>query len=98
MPTLDALPLFDFMLRTSNATFASFITQKRQKTWDKKKPKKSIKPLLIHQMLPSQIYQQLAGIPPLVFSKLADKKIPMYNKKVAVLFFSSAYVNAQFHS
>ena len=43
MPTLDALPLFDFMLRTSNATFASFITQKRQK-----KPKKSIRPLLIH--------------------------------------------------
>ena len=40
MPTLDALPLFDFMLRTSNATFASFITQKRQKTLDKKKPKK----------------------------------------------------------
>ena len=40
MPTLDALPLFDFMLRTSNATFASFITQKRQKTWDKKNQKK----------------------------------------------------------
>ena len=28
--------------------------------------------------------------------KLADKKIPSYNKKVAVLFFSSAYVNAHF--
>ena len=40
MPTLDALPLFDFMLRTSNATFASFITQKRQKLATKN-PKKS---------------------------------------------------------
>ena len=51
MSILDALPLFDFMyihtyIHPSNATFVSFLTQKRQKLVTKNQ--KKVRPLLIH--------------------------------------------------